>query len=40
MSIGKAKTQAGRLFDENFDATGINLLPIQEALLSVLLLCG
>lgn len=28
MSNGKAETQAGRLFGENFDATGITLLPI------------
>ncbi|ALP99751.1 hypothetical protein FORC20_3974 [Salmonella enterica subsp. enterica serovar Typhimurium] len=28
MSNGKTKTQAGRLFAGNFDATGITLLPI------------
>ncbi|EBL7633356.1 hypothetical protein D8S46_12145 [Salmonella enterica subsp. enterica serovar Newport] len=28
MSNGKTKTQAGRLFGGNFDATGITLLPI------------
>lgn len=28
MSNGKTEMQAGRLFDGNFDATGITLLPI------------
>ncbi|EDH0695967.1 hypothetical protein QF91_003613 [Salmonella enterica subsp. salamae] len=28
MSNGKTKTQVGRLFGGNFDATGITLLPI------------
>ncbi|EBR5236872.1 TPA_asm: hypothetical protein GNC10_001623 [Salmonella enterica subsp. salamae serovar 42:z:1,5] len=29
MSNGKTKTQAGRLFDVNFDATGITVLSID-----------
>ncbi|EIV2908190.1 hypothetical protein L7Q45_002501 [Citrobacter braakii] len=33
MNNGKAKMQAGRLFDENFDATGITLLPIDLLIL-------